>query len=185
MDFSLPPEIDELRLKVRDFIARNVMPLEDDRANYDEFENIRLDKLDEMRAKARAEGLWAPQMPKDRGGLGLPMVGWAAFCESPEFAAKWDRLQHAFTRTEPLPRILMAYPACAALQWRPNRELEARRARLDVSFRVLDRSSSYMCPENVSGYALVNDVRDFLRERPSTMRDLALRCGEVLFFFVR
>jgi uncharacterized membrane protein YqiK len=57
------------------------MPLEDDRANYDDYENIRLDKLDEMRAKARTEGLWAPQMPKDRGGLGLPMVGWAAFYE--------------------------------------------------------------------------------------------------------
>jgi acyl-CoA dehydrogenase len=81
MDFSLPPEIDELRLKVRSFIEREVMPLEADRTNYDEFENIRLDLLDDMRAKARAAGLWAPQMPKARGGLGLPMVGWAAFYE--------------------------------------------------------------------------------------------------------
>ncbi|MFW6077325.1 MAG: acyl-CoA dehydrogenase family protein [Hyphomicrobiales bacterium] len=81
MDFSLSPDIDGLRRQVRDFIAREVMPLEADRANYDEYENIRLDLLDEMRSKARAAGLWAPQMPKDRGGLGLPLVGWAAFYE--------------------------------------------------------------------------------------------------------
>ena len=34
-----------------------------------------------MRAKARAEGLWAPQMPRDRGGLELPVIGWAAIYE--------------------------------------------------------------------------------------------------------
>jgi acyl-CoA dehydrogenase len=81
MDFSLPPEIEALRLKVRAFVAAHVMPLEADRANYDEHENIRLDVLKPLREKAKAEGLWAPQMPKARGGLGLPMVGWAAFYE--------------------------------------------------------------------------------------------------------
>ena len=81
MDFSLSPEIEALRLKVRDFVETNVMPLEADRANYDEYENIKLDVLDKVRAKAKAAGLWAPQMPKDRGGLGLPVTGWAAFYE--------------------------------------------------------------------------------------------------------
>lgn len=81
MDFTLPPEVDELRLKVRDFVEREVMPLEADRSNYDPYENIRLELLDEMRSKAKAAGLWAPQMPKHRGGLGLPVVGWAAFYE--------------------------------------------------------------------------------------------------------
>ncbi|MCB1479455.1 MAG: acyl-CoA dehydrogenase family protein [Tepidamorphaceae bacterium] len=81
MDFSLTPEIDDIRLKVRDFIAREVMPLEDDKANYDEHENIRLDVLEDVRARAKAEGLWAPQMPKELGGMGLPHVGWAAIYE--------------------------------------------------------------------------------------------------------
>ena len=81
MDFSLPPEIDALRLKVRAFIEEQVMPLEADAANYDSHENIRLDVLAPLREKAKAQGLWAPQMPKARGGLGLPMVGWAAFYE--------------------------------------------------------------------------------------------------------
>ena len=81
MDFSLPPEIDDLRKRVRAFVGAHVLPLEQDRANYDDHENIRLDVLGPLRAKAKAEGLWAPQMPKARGGLGLPMVGWAAFYE--------------------------------------------------------------------------------------------------------
>lgn len=81
MDFTLSPEIESLRRTVRAFVAEHVMPLEGDRANYDAHENIRLDVLAPLRAKAKAQGLWAPQMPKDRGGLGLPMVGWAAFYE--------------------------------------------------------------------------------------------------------
>ena len=81
MDFTLPPEIDALRLKVRAFVAEHVLPLEADQANYDAYENIRLDVLEPLRAKARAAGLWAPQMPIARGGLGLPMVGWCAFYE--------------------------------------------------------------------------------------------------------
>ena len=81
MDFFLTPEIDALRLKVRAFVAEHVMPLESERSNYDQYENIRLDVLRGLRDKARAAGLWAPQMPKERGGLGLPMVGWCAFYE--------------------------------------------------------------------------------------------------------
>lgn len=81
MDFSLSPEIDALRLKVRAFVAENIVPLEADRSNYDPHENIRLDVLGPLREMAKAQGLWAPQMPADRGGLGLPMVGWCAFYE--------------------------------------------------------------------------------------------------------
>ncbi|MFO0991010.1 MAG: acyl-CoA dehydrogenase family protein [Hyphomicrobiales bacterium] len=81
MDFTLPADIERLRLKVRDFVAAEVLPLETRPEIYDQYENIKLDVLDEMRAKARAAGLWAPQMPKERGGLGLPIVGWAAIYE--------------------------------------------------------------------------------------------------------
>lgn len=81
MDFSLPPEIDALRRRVREFVAGEVLPLEAEPSSYDAHENIRLDLLDGIRVKAKAAGLWAPQMPKARGGLGLPMVGWAAFYE--------------------------------------------------------------------------------------------------------
>jgi acyl-CoA dehydrogenase len=81
MDFSLSPEVEALRRKVRDFIAAEVLPLEGRPDVYDGHENIRLDVLDEMRARARTAALWAPQMPRERGGLGLPVTGWAAFYE--------------------------------------------------------------------------------------------------------
>ena len=81
MDFSLPPEIETLRLKVRAFVAENILPLEADATNYDAYENIRPEVLAPLREMAKAEGLWAPQMPRQRGGLGLPMTGWAAFYE--------------------------------------------------------------------------------------------------------
>ena len=37
--------------------------------------------LEELRGKAKAAGLWAPQMPKARGGQGLPVTGMAACYE--------------------------------------------------------------------------------------------------------
>ena len=52
-----------------------------DRENYDEHENIALPVLEELRGKAKAAGLWAPQMPKARGGQGLPVTGMAACYE--------------------------------------------------------------------------------------------------------
>jgi acyl-CoA dehydrogenase len=58
------------------------MPLEDDRANYDEHENIALPVLEGLRAKVKAAGLWAPQMPRELGGLGLSVSGMAACYET-------------------------------------------------------------------------------------------------------
>lgn len=81
MDFSLPQDIENYRQRVRAFVAEHILPLEQDRANYDEYENIRIDLLDEVRAKAKAAGLWAFQMPKERGGQGLGIVGMAAVYE--------------------------------------------------------------------------------------------------------
>ena len=81
MDFSLSPEIDALREKTRTFISETVLPLEADPESYDAHENIRTDLLDEIRGKARAAGLWAPQAPTARGGMGLPVTGWAALYE--------------------------------------------------------------------------------------------------------
>ncbi len=81
MDFAVPPELDALRLRYRAFVADQVLPLEDDPASYDEHENIRLDLLETLRERAKAAGLWAPQMPRERGGLGLPVLGMAACYE--------------------------------------------------------------------------------------------------------
>ena len=81
MDFSLPPDIEDVRRRVREFVDDRLIPLESDRDNYDEHENIHPDVLTRMRAEAKAAGLWALQMPRSRGGGGLPVTGMAACYE--------------------------------------------------------------------------------------------------------
>ena len=77
IDFSLSPELEAIRLEIRNFIGNEVKPVE---------EIIERDKLDQtdrdqyvsllvgMRKKAFSEGLWLPHMPKDWGGMGLGHV---------------------------------------------------------------------------------------------------------------
>lgn len=81
MDFSLSPEIEDLRRRTRAFIAEYVLPLERDPANFSDHENIPAERLAPVREKARAAGLWAPQSPKQFGGMALPVVAWAAIYE--------------------------------------------------------------------------------------------------------
>ena len=73
--FNLSAEVEKLRLKTRDFIDREVLPLEADLANFNDHENIRLDVLGAVRAKAKSVRLWALQVPQDRVVSGLPVIG--------------------------------------------------------------------------------------------------------------
>lgn len=79
--FALPREVEELRTQVRSFVDAHVLPVEADRANWDAHDNIRLDALEPLRAKAKAEGLWAPQTPAARGGMGLSITARAVMYE--------------------------------------------------------------------------------------------------------
>lgn len=81
MDFTLSPEIEDIRLRVRAFIEEHVLPLESDPKNFSEHENIPEDRLRPVREKAKAAGLWAPQSPKEFGGMELPIVAWPAIYE--------------------------------------------------------------------------------------------------------
>jgi len=81
MDFTLSPEVDALRRRIRDFTETRIIPLEADPDSWDAHENIRLDLLEDVRAEVKAQGLWAPQMPRERGGLGLGVAGMAACYE--------------------------------------------------------------------------------------------------------
>ena len=86
MDFTLSAEIEELRQRVGAFVRDHCIPLESPREAFDEHENIPLEKLAELRAKARAAGLWAPQMPKELGGMGLSMTEQAVIYEEANFS---------------------------------------------------------------------------------------------------
>src|ERR1700735_5658468 len=81
MDFTLSPEIEDLRVRPRAFVDEHVLPLEADGHNFSDHENIPRDRLEPVREKAKKAGLWAPQSPKEYGGMDLPMVAWAVMYE--------------------------------------------------------------------------------------------------------
>ena len=81
MDFTLSPEIEDLRIRTRAFVDEHVLPLEADQRNFSDHENIPHERLAPVRDKAKKAGLWAPQSPKEYGGMDLPMVAWAVMYE--------------------------------------------------------------------------------------------------------
>lgn len=81
MDFTISPELQALKEKVKAFVESEIIPLESDPNTFNEYENVKMELRDQLRVKARAAGLWAPQMPKSRGGLGLKMAEQAVFYE--------------------------------------------------------------------------------------------------------
>jgi acyl-CoA dehydrogenase len=81
MDFTLTPETEDIRQRTRAFVEDHVLPLEAQRDTYDEHENIREDVLASVRQEAKAAGLWAPQSPKEFGGMALPIAAWAVMYE--------------------------------------------------------------------------------------------------------
>ncbi|WP_029011208.1 acyl-CoA dehydrogenase family protein [Azospirillum halopraeferens] len=81
MDFALPADVEAMRRRIRAFVEEEILPVEADRACRDEHDNIAEPALGDLRARARAAGLWSLQMPRERGGGGLAMVGMAACYE--------------------------------------------------------------------------------------------------------
>lgn len=77
IDFTLPPDVEEIRRKVRDFMESEVRPvqekLQENEADRTEYFRAIL----ELREKAKEWGLWLPHMPKEWGGLGLGPVAMA------------------------------------------------------------------------------------------------------------
>src|SRR5262245_31579082 len=79
MNFDLPPDLESLRGRVRDFISAHVLPLE--RQEKDEH-GLPDDLLRELRQRASEAGVFAPQLPAELGGLGLETVGLCAVFEA-------------------------------------------------------------------------------------------------------
>lgn len=82
MDFTISPRLEEYRARIAAFVEDKIIPLESDRSNYDAHENIRLDIADDLRAQARAEGLWCLQLKQETGGQGLDKAGMAVCYEA-------------------------------------------------------------------------------------------------------
>jgi len=81
LDFTLPPEIEDYRNRVRALVDTAILPAEADPASFDAHENIAEPALRTLRAQVRDAGLWSLSMPKERGGQGLSITGMAACYE--------------------------------------------------------------------------------------------------------
>ena len=81
MDFTLSPQTEDIRKRIRAFVEDHLLALEADPGSFDEHQNINLDLLGKMREKAKSDGLWALAMPAERGGQGLDTVSMAACYE--------------------------------------------------------------------------------------------------------
>jgi acyl-CoA dehydrogenase len=97
IDFSFPPEIEELRTRVREFVDGVVRPIE---AEIDDEDRTTLrGAVIKMRKAAIERGLWLPHMPAEYGGMGLGHVAmamvsaeaarsrlgpWAMNCQAPD-----------------------------------------------------------------------------------------------------
>ncbi len=89
IDFTLPPEVREIRERVHAFLEQEVAPSE---ARLEAAGDLRAWRpaLGELREKARAAGLWAPHMPREWGGMGLGPLAMAfvsAECGRTRFGA--------------------------------------------------------------------------------------------------
>jgi alkylation response protein AidB-like acyl-CoA dehydrogenase len=72
MDFSIPPELEEIRQRIAEFMAEFVYPNEG-RVVEDEGLPAALER--ELQEKVKARGLWAANVPREWGGMGLGFVG--------------------------------------------------------------------------------------------------------------
>jgi acyl-CoA dehydrogenase len=79
MLLSASDGLNDLLARMRAFMQSDVLPLEPHFATKSFVEMT--PRLDEVRDKVKANGMWAPQMPKDWGGMGLSFLEHALVSE--------------------------------------------------------------------------------------------------------
>jgi acyl-CoA dehydrogenase len=67
IDFEIPEEAKAIRARVREWVQDECIPAEKRLKDKESYKTV----LAELRAKARAQGLWLPFIPKEHGGMGL------------------------------------------------------------------------------------------------------------------
>ncbi|MGA1437732.1 MAG: acyl-CoA dehydrogenase family protein, partial [Ilumatobacteraceae bacterium] len=77
IDFSFPPDVDDVRLRVREFMDTRVRP---EWENVDQSERRQVvECIVRLRAEAKDDWkLWLPHMPPEWGGMGLGPTAMAA-----------------------------------------------------------------------------------------------------------
>ncbi len=80
MDFSIPPKVQDLLSTIRGFMEAEVYPLEHQMAARSFRELV--PELEARRRKVKEMGLWAPQLPREYGGMGLGFMDQAFVSEA-------------------------------------------------------------------------------------------------------
>jgi alkylation response protein AidB-like acyl-CoA dehydrogenase len=74
IDFSIPPELETTRTRVSAFMEEHVYPNE---SKMIEDEGLPVDLEAELQKEVKARGLWAPNLPREWGGMGVGFIGQA------------------------------------------------------------------------------------------------------------
>jgi acyl-CoA dehydrogenase len=77
IDFQLPPDVEEVRLRVRKFMDAEVRPAEATLQESEADRNSYVRTIMELRTKAKSQGLWNPHLPAEWDGMGLGPVAMA------------------------------------------------------------------------------------------------------------
>ncbi len=74
IDFSVPPELEATRQSVAAFMEQYVYPNE---SMMVEDEGLPADLESDLQRKVKVQGLWAPNLPREWGGMGIGFIGQA------------------------------------------------------------------------------------------------------------
>ncbi len=80
MDFTIPQHVQDITTRTKAFVDDVVIPVE--KKIIQEERGATVEEIQEMRAQAKAAGLWAPTMPKELGGMGLNILEFAPVLEA-------------------------------------------------------------------------------------------------------
>ena len=74
IDFSIPPELEATRQRTTAFMEEFVYPNENKMV---EDEGLPVELERELQRRVKAQGLWAPNLPREWGGMGIGFIGQA------------------------------------------------------------------------------------------------------------
>ena len=74
IDFSIPPELETTRSRVSAFMEEHVYPNE---SRMIEDEGLPVDLEAKLQEEVKARGLWAPNLPREWGGMEVGFIGQA------------------------------------------------------------------------------------------------------------
>ena len=74
MDFNLTERAEASRAQIREIVDNHIIPLESERTNFDDHENIASAPLEKLKEITKKNGLWSLSLPEKWGGQGFPWL---------------------------------------------------------------------------------------------------------------